>query len=86
MPGTVARMPWKFRLKPSGIAASWMLSTTRPVSDRSVCMSGVSPVTVTVSDSSPIASATSTRMLVLTASRIASRTTVLKPCNAAFTL
>ena len=72
-------MPWKFRLNDSGIAVIWMLSSVRPVSVRSVCSSGVSPDTVTVSESSPTPSARSTRMLVLTVRRMPSRTTVLNP-------
>ena len=41
-PGTVTRMPWKFRLKPSGISLTIFDSMMRPVSVRSVCRTGVS--------------------------------------------
>ena len=85
-PGTVAIRPWKLRLKPSGIAVTCTLSISRPVSVRSVCSSGVSAVTVSVSSIAPTSSAMSMRMLVLTATRTFSRTNVLKPVSSAFTL
>ena len=79
-------MPWKFRLNESGIAVIWTLSMTRPVSVRSVCSSGVSPVTVTVSSRVPTASDRSTRTLVLTATRTFSRIVDLKPASSALTV
>jgi len=85
-PGTVAIMPWKFLLNDSGMADTWMLSIVRPMSVRSVCSSGVSPVTVTVSSRPPTSSARSMRTLVFGATRTPSRTVVLKPSSAAFTL
>jgi hypothetical protein len=84
-PGTVTSSDWKLRLKVSGSSATIFDSMMRPVSVRSVCSSGVSAATVTVSFSCPTSSLRSTRTVVLTSTRTLSRMTFLNPCSSAST-
>ncbi len=84
-PGTVCISDWKLRLKVSGSSATIFDSMMRPVSVRSVCSSGVSAATSTVSFSWPTSSLRSTRTVVLTSTLTPSRSTFLNPWSSAST-
>ena len=79
--GTVMSSAWKLRLNPSGICVICVLSMMRPVSVRSVCSIGASPVTMTDSSNWPTARTISTRTVVLTLTSTPSRENFLKPTS-----